>query len=197
MTRSSDAELKPALRILRNRSRELARNDEYARRYISLLRNGAVGPHGISVQCKARNADGSLDGPGNRIIENGWKAWGKRGSCTVDGRLSFGDAQRLVIETLARDGEVLVRLMPGARNADRFAIQFLEADLLDEELNKKPDNGNAVRMGVEVDEGIVFVIYDDHLGHKTCGIGHLIVEGDREYGAQRYAGRRRPPYEAI
>ena len=29
MTRSSDSELRPALRTLRNRSRELARNDEY------------------------------------------------------------------------------------------------------------------------------------------------------------------------
>ena len=109
MTRSSDAELKPALRILRNRSRNLERNDEYARRYISLLRDGAVGPHGISDQCKARNADGSLDAPGNQIIENAWKAWGKRGSCTVDGRLSFGDSQRLVIETLLCDREVVVR----------------------------------------------------------------------------------------
>ena len=127
MTRSSDAELKPALRILRNRLRELARNDEYARRYISLLRNGAVGPHGISVQCKARNADGSLDGPGNRIIENAWKAWGKRGSCTVDGRLSFGDAQRLVIETLARDGEVLVRPIRSAVWVLGVLIQGLSA----------------------------------------------------------------------
>ena len=105
-TRSSDAELKPARRILRNQPKELARNDEYARRYISLLRNGAVGPHRVSVLCEARNFDGSLDGLGNRIIENAWKAWGKRGTCTVEGRLSFGDAQRLVIETLARDHEV-------------------------------------------------------------------------------------------
>ena len=175
VTRSSDAELKPALRILRNRSRELARNNEYARRYISLLRNGAVGPHGISVQCKARNADGSLDGPGNRIIENAWKAWGKRGSCTVDGRLSFGDAQRLVIETLARDGEVLVRLMPGARNADRFAIQFLEADLLDEELTKKLDNGNAVRMGVEVDgfgKAVAYHLLQAHPGDYEFANGY-------------------------
>ena len=74
MTRSSDAELKPALRILRRRSHELERNDEYVRRYIQLIRNGTVGQHGVSVQCKSRNADGSLDAPGNKIIENGWKA---------------------------------------------------------------------------------------------------------------------------
>ena len=103
MTRSSDAELKPALRVLRNRCRELSRNDEYVRRYLGLLKTNVVGPHGVNVQAKARNADGSLDGPGNKIVENAWKAWGQRGNCTVDGRLSWTDAQRLFIETLARD----------------------------------------------------------------------------------------------
>ena len=32
------------------------------------------------------------------------------------------------------------------------------------------------------DEACVPEIYADHLNHLTCGIGHLIVEGDREYG---------------
>ena len=39
-----------------------------------------------------------------------------------------------------------------------------------------------LRLTLEVDEGVVFEIYDDHLGNKTCGIGHLIVESDREFG---------------
>ena len=108
-TRSSDSELKPALRIIRNRCRELARNDEYVRRYLGLLKTNVVGPTGVNLQAKARNADGSLDAPGNKIVENAWGAWGKRGQCTADGRLSFTDAQRLFIEALARDGEVLVQ----------------------------------------------------------------------------------------
>ena len=116
MTRSSDSELKPALRVLRNRCRELARNDEYVRRYLGLLKTNVVGPYGVNVQAKARNADGSLDGPGNKIVENAWKAWGQRGNCTVDGRLSWVDAQRLFIETLARDGEVIVRFVNGFNN---------------------------------------------------------------------------------
>ena len=32
------------------------------------------------------------------------------------------------------------------------------------------------RMGLNLRPGI-FQIYDDHLRCKTCGIGHLIVEG--------------------
>jgi len=35
---------------------------------------------------------------------------------------------------------------------------------------------------LERDEGVVYKIYNDHLGYPTFGIGHLIVEGDIEKG---------------
>ena len=176
MTRSSDAELRPALRSLRNRCRELARNNEYVRRYLGLMRINVVGAQGVGLQMKARNDGGDLDGPGNQIIENAWKAWGKRGIPTADGRLSFADAQRLVIETLCRDGEVLVRLIRGySGNKDRFAVEFIEADLLDEELNTKVSNGNSVRMGVEVDEygkAVAYHLLRQHPGDYEFANGY-------------------------
>ncbi len=187
MTRSSDSELKPALRVLRNRCRELARNDEYVRRYLALLKTNVIGPHGVNVQAKARNADGSLDGPGNKIVENAWHSWGQRGNCTVDGRLSWVDAQRLFVEALARDGEVLVRFADGYKNRDRFAIEFVEADLLDEELNIKTSNGNRVRMGVEVDDFGKSVAY------------HLLAEhpGDQEFANSYSRKHVRVPAEQM
>ena len=33
-----------------------------------------------------------------------------------------------------------------------------------------------------IDEGQVNEIYNDHLGYATFGIGHLVLEGDPEYG---------------
>jgi len=35
---------------------------------------------------------------------------------------------------------------------------------------------------LKIDEGVVYGIYNDHLGYPTFGVGHLIVEGDEEYG---------------
>ena len=40
----------------------------------------------------------------------------------------------------------------------------------------------SLRLTLEADEGIVYEIYADHLGNPTCGIGHLIIEADCEYG---------------
>tara|TARA_B100000902_G_scaffold102769_1_gene105142 strand:- start:3095 stop:3550 length:456 start_codon:yes stop_codon:yes gene_type:complete len=35
---------------------------------------------------------------------------------------------------------------------------------------------------VSADEGVVLEVYLDHLGYPTVGVGHLILEGDIEYG---------------
>ena len=32
------------------------------------------------------------------------------------------------------------------------------------------------------DEGVKLEVYTDHLGLRTCGIGHLILEQDKEHG---------------
>ena len=35
---------------------------------------------------------------------------------------------------------------------------------------------------LKIDEGVKYEIYKDHLGYETFGIGHLVVEGDPEWG---------------
>ena len=45
-------------------------------------------------------------------------------------------------------------------------------------------NLEQLRLEIEADEGCKYEIYLDHLGLPTCGIGHLIVEGDEEYGQE-------------
>ena len=36
---------------------------------------------------------------------------------------------------------------------------------------------------LKVDEGVVYEIYNDHLGYPTFGIGHLVLDSDPEHGA--------------
>tara|TARA_R100000664_G_scaffold34142_1_gene54348 strand:- start:11320 stop:12804 length:1485 start_codon:yes stop_codon:yes gene_type:complete len=150
-SKSADAELIPALRTLRDRSRELARNDSYVKRYLSLLSSNVIGTKGIRLSCKARDDNGSLDIIGNRIIETEFAKWTRKENCTVTGKLSFIDAQKLFIETLARDGECLVKHVKTKSNPYNYSLQFVEADHLDEELSEKGKGNVNIRMGVEVD----------------------------------------------
>ena len=43
-------------------------------------------------------------------------------------------------------------------------------------------NIEQLREQLEVDEGCVYKIYNDHLGYATFGIGHLVTESDPEQG---------------
>ena len=40
-----------------------------------------------------------------------------------------------------------------------------------------------LREQLKIDEGVKYEVYDDHLGYKTFGIGHLVTPKDKEYGA--------------
>ena len=45
-------------------------------------------------------------------------------------------------------------------------------------------NIDQLRKELEVDEGVKYEIYNDHLGYPTFGIGHLVIDNDPEYGQE-------------
>ena len=104
--RSADSEIRWALEELRNRSRDLERNNEYFRRYLQLLRTNVVGNNGFRLQVRATNADGTQDVPGSQMIEAAWAEFSRLGGPTVDGKMSLIDLENHVITGMARDGEV-------------------------------------------------------------------------------------------
>lgn len=148
---SIDRDLQTQLTVLRGRSRELCANNEYAKRFLHQCKVNIVGAHGIALQNHARDANGTLDRAANTAIETAWRDWSKRGHCEVTGKLSRADIERLIIESVARDGEVLIRKVPGYDNSSRYALQIIEADFLDERLNIERSNGTSIRMGVDLD----------------------------------------------
>ena len=149
---SADAELSLARPTLRNRSRDLARNNEYAKRFLNLIKTNVVGESGFTLQVRARNDDASLDARGNQIIEQAFLRWSKMGNAEVSGRMSWKDCQRYVAEALARDGEVFVKKVRNSRYQDGFSLQFIEPERIDHDKNGRAQNGNQIRMGVEIDE---------------------------------------------
>ena len=41
-----------------------------------------------------------------------------------------------------------------------------------------------LREQLEIDEGVKYEIYNDHLGYATFGVGHLVRESDPEHGQE-------------
>jgi lambda family phage portal protein len=59
--------------------------------------------------------------------------------------------QKLLVNQWKRDGNILLRKITGssAQNKFKFALELLEIDLLDTEMNEQLKGGNAVLLGVE------------------------------------------------
>lgn len=185
--RSADSELRTDLVLMRNRSRELARNDVYVKRYLSLMKTNVVGDKGMTLQVKARNDNGSMDVVGNTIIENAWAQFSLRGNCTADGMRSWVDLQKYVIEATARDGEAFIQIVRNRRFPHGIAFHPVEADLIDEKKNEITKNGNRIRMGVEVDAFNRPVAYWVKTNHP----------GDYDMSSIRSAVTKRVPVENM
>lgn len=164
---SADSELKTTLRTIRARSRQLANNNDYAKKFIRMVKTNVIGHKGIILQGDVKNEDGKPDKIANDRIEQAWQRWSKRGNCDVTGKYSFRDIQNIVVTSVARDGEILIRKILGYDNPFGFALQLLEADHLDENYNVTLDNGNQVKMGVEYDNwnrAVAYWIFPQHPG---------------------------------
>lgn len=145
-----DEEIRRDMKRLRARARELARNVPYAKQFLNLLATNVIGPKGMKLQAKSRLPNGDLDKTSNQLIEKSWKRWARR--VTVDRRLSLVRFQQQLIKTIARDGEVFIRKYRGFDNPHRFALQAIDADMIDETHNRAAGEGrNEIRLGVEID----------------------------------------------
>ncbi len=111
---SADAEINASLVLLRNRARQLVRDNDYARQALRLIRNNVVGS-GIKLQAQVPMSRGSsrLNQAVNDQIEEAWAEWGRAKRCHTGGRLGWIDLQRMVIGAIAESGEVFIRLVRG------------------------------------------------------------------------------------
>lgn len=171
LSTSADAELYTGLRTLRNRTRQLVRDNEYAKQALRLIVNNIVG-QGIGMQGQVmQRRGGKLDEKVNDKIEDLWQRWGSKGRwCHTAGRLSWADLQRMAIRSVAESGEVLIRKVRRgfAGSPVPFALEIIEADqLVDNWSGRVGNSGNEIRMGVEVDEWqrpVAYWLYPRHPG---------------------------------
>lgn len=151
----ADDELRWTIRQLRNRARDLARNNGTIRKWRNLMATNVIGANGAQLKPRVHSSSGAPATEINRSIRAAWKDWSES-PVTVDGQLDLIEVQHLALKTLITEGELIMRFYRDAVNPHGLALQFIDADMLDEEYNlprgNGVHNGNEVRLGVEVDQ---------------------------------------------
>lgn len=142
-----NSDLDNGLVILRSRARALCANNEFGRRFLSLVSTNIVGADGPKLQVRLKTDEGRLDTALNDAVESHWAAWCRQ--CEITGRVSFPHLLRVVTTSAARDGESLLRFVRARDLPYGLTLQLLEADRLDESINQTLRDGNIIRMGVE------------------------------------------------
>lgn len=147
-----DDELRSDLDALRQRSRSLENNNDYARNYLDIAETNIIGDVAPRLVSLADNAPGNPDTGARAAILAAWAAWGQRGVCEVSGQYSFTGVCQAIVRATARDGEAAVMLHRNADNAWGFALQIIDVDRLATWYNRAASEGiNAISAGVEVD----------------------------------------------
>ena len=179
---TSDEYLRWNLKRLRERSRDLERNDDYMRNFLRKLEINTVGAKGIILQSKVYfKTTNDLDIKSNSIIEDEWRRWARQ-YVSVCETLSLRDFLKIILRTIARDGEVLICKIRGYDNPYRYALQILEADFLDEDLNQDLPNGNRIIMGVEKNrygKPVAYHLFEKHPGERSyAGNRHIRIPAE-------------------
>jgi hypothetical protein len=171
---SADTEIGVAGALLRDRMRDLVRNNPHAAKAVAVLVNNIIG---AGIMPRAASGDDTLDRKVDALFER-WTA-----DCDADGQLDFYGLQTLICREMVEAGEVLVRRRL-RRASDGLPVplqlQVLEADFLDATKSGALGAGRLV-------QGIEF----DAVGKRRAYWLHAEHPGDA-YGALQNGLQSRP-----
>ncbi len=154
---SATAEVLPALNVLRNRARDLVRNNPHIRRALKIMAANAIGT-GVQAKFSDKN------------LQKVFKRWTKY--CDAAGLLDFFGLQAQVYRALKESGEVLVRFrtrLPSDGFEVPLQLQVLEIDYLDS-LKIGPVAGGFIIAGVQfnlIGQRTGYWLFDQHPGEVT------------------------------
>jgi len=158
---SANAEISQDRITLRDRARDMRRNNAYAAKGISVLVTNRIGT-GILAAADGKNK--RL----NERVNDGWERWIDR--CDLNGKTDLYGIQALAEAARVESGECFVRLVPLSSKVDAndvpLRLQVLEPDHLDTSRNETLGEGSEIREGIEYRAGVAvaYWIYPIHPG---------------------------------
>jgi lambda family phage portal protein len=191
---SADADLLPDLPTLRQRSRDLNRNDAHASAITSTVVVNVIGT-GLKPQSRpdVESLGVSADAAKQftKQAERAWKIWVR--TADSQNRMSFEEIQALVQRQILENGDVFVlplMIADDPRRRYRLALEVVEAD----RVSTPPGMANGtIRDGVELGargEPVAYHIRTRHPGDWALGPIGTGASAWRRYPAFNKAGRQ-------
>jgi lambda family phage portal protein len=165
---SANTENAAALEILRNRARDLVRNNPYANRAIDIIATNTIG-NGIVGNISDENSEIAL------FAQELWNDWANSTACDFDCKQNLAGLQKTIMRAVAESGEVIVRLR---RTEDSFPLklQILESDhIATNRIFRNAENENRIVNGIELDDNGCPVAYHLFVNHPG-NIGNDMVD---------------------
>jgi lambda family phage portal protein len=158
--------VRTALKMLRDRSRDLVRNNPFATAGLDLMVSYQVG---TGIMPRSATRDDALDSEVDAL----WSSWAA--GADLSGRTDIYGLQALMARARGESGEVLAQLIPLTAQEARsrrlpvpLAIQVIEADHLDETFDGgMRGQSPMIRQGIELDRAQRPVAYHVHLQHPA------------------------------
>jgi len=163
---SATSEITLALSFLRNRSRELARNNPYAENAIREIANNMVG---TGIMPKPLGLPKTVE----KRLKKEWKAWAESTDADYDGHLNYYGIQHLAARTIVESGEVIIRkhINPDPDLIFPLQLQVLEPDFIDTtKMSTSQVDGGYILYGVEFNAKnkiVAYWLWDKHPGDST------------------------------
>lgn len=147
---SADAWIQKNLRTVVARSRHQATENDYARKFVSMVKNNVVGPTGLRLRALPRDPNGKVDTAAKDAIEEAWRVQSRPGNWEVTGQMSRAMFERLWIGGCAIDGEAIALIVSGEGSTDTgFGLQIIDTMRLDPSHNEQLGGGRFIRAGIE------------------------------------------------
>ena len=172
---SADEDLLPDLPVLRERSRDLNRNDAHAAGITTTVTSNTVGT-GIKPQSRVKTKKLGISDDEATVFqeaaEDNWEKWCP--FADAGSRMDFYEIQNLVDRQILENGEIILLplMLDGKSRPFSLAFDIVEADRLETPPDKRADKN--VRYGVEIGERgepVAYYIRKTHPGDLTLSRG--------------------------
>lgn len=132
-----------SLEVLRNRSRDLSRNNPWAKKAVNVLKTNVVGT-GIRANIESKN----------KRLADAWRMWADTKQCDFEGRKTLYAIEALAFKTMVESGECLIRMRVDTRQGEfPIKLQVLEPDFLDHGRDSMPTaEGEFTQFGIKFDK---------------------------------------------